>query len=29
VRESLSLWAEHVMALIEGRKAIVVPMKRV
>ena len=28
-RESLSLWAEHVMALIEGRKAIVVPMKRV
>jgi hypothetical protein len=27
-REALNLWAEHVMALIEGRKAIVVPMKR-
>jgi integrase len=27
-REALNLWAEHVTALIEGRKAIVVPMKR-
>jgi integrase len=27
-REALNLWAEHVMALIEGRKAVVVPMKR-
>jgi integrase len=27
-REALALWAEHVMALIEGRKAVVVPMKR-
>jgi integrase len=27
-REALILWAEHVTALVEGRKAIVVPMKR-
>jgi len=27
-RESLNLWAEHFTALVEGRKAIVVPMKR-
>ena len=27
-REALSLWAEHVMAIVEGRKAVVVPMKR-
>jgi integrase len=27
-REALNLWAEHVMALIEGRKAVVVPLKR-
>jgi hypothetical protein len=27
-REALNLWAEHVMALVEGRKAAVVPMKR-
>jgi integrase len=27
-REALNLWAEHVMALVEGRKATVVPMKR-
>jgi integrase len=27
-REALNLWAEHVMALVEGRKAVVVPMKR-
>ena len=27
-RESLNLWGEHVMALVEGRKAVVVPMKR-
>jgi integrase len=27
-REALNLWAEHVIALVEGRKAIVVPMKR-
>jgi integrase len=27
-REALNLWAEHVMALIEGRKAAVVPMRR-
>jgi integrase len=27
-REALNLWAEHVTALIEGRKAVVVPMKR-
>jgi integrase len=27
-RDALNLWAEHVLALVEGRKAIVVPMKR-
>jgi hypothetical protein len=27
-REALNLWAEHVMALVEGRKATVVPMRR-
>jgi len=27
-REALNLWAEHVMALVEGRKAVVVAMKR-
>jgi integrase len=27
-REALNLWAEHVTALVEGRKANVVPMKR-
>jgi integrase len=27
-REALNLWAEHVMALVENRKAVVVPMKR-
>jgi integrase len=27
-REALNLWAEHVMAMVEGRKAVVVPMKR-
>jgi integrase len=27
-REALNLWAEHVMALVEGRKAVVVPMKK-
>jgi integrase len=27
-RAALNLWAEHVMALVEGRKAVVVPMKR-
>ena len=27
-REALNLWAEHVMALVEGRKATVVPMKK-
>jgi integrase len=27
-REALALWAEHVMALVEGRKAVVVPMRR-
>jgi integrase len=27
-REALSMWAEHVTALVEGRKAVVVPMKR-
>jgi integrase len=25
---ALDLWAEHVMALVEGRKSVVVPMKR-
>jgi integrase len=27
-REALNLWAEHVMVLVEGRAATVVPMKR-
>jgi integrase len=27
-REALNLWAEHVTALVESRKAVVVPMKR-
>jgi hypothetical protein len=27
-RDALNLWGEHVMALVEGRKAVVVPMKR-
>jgi integrase len=27
-REALNLWAEHVTALVEGRAAVVVPMKR-
>jgi integrase len=27
-REALNLWAEHVMATVEGRKAVVVPLKR-
>ena len=27
-REALNLWAEHLLAVIEGRKAIVVPLKR-
>jgi integrase len=27
-REALNLWAEHVTALVEGRKAVVMPMKR-
>lgn len=27
-REALNLWGEHVMALVEGRRAVVVPMKR-
>jgi integrase len=27
-REALNLWAEHLAALVEGRKAVVVPMKR-
>jgi integrase len=27
-REALNLWAERVMALIEGRKSVIVPMKR-
>jgi integrase len=27
-REALTLWAEHVTALVEGRKAAVVPMKK-
>jgi integrase len=26
-REALSLWAEHVMALVEGRKAVVAPLR--
>lgn len=27
-REALNLWAEHVMATVEGRKAKVLPLKR-
>jgi integrase len=27
-RAALNLWAEHVIALVEGRKAVVVPMKK-
>jgi integrase len=27
-REALNLWAEHVVATVEGRKAVVVPLKR-
>jgi integrase len=27
-REALNLWAEHLLAIIEGRKAVIVPMKR-
>ena len=27
-RAALNLWAEHVTALVDGRKAVVVPMKR-
>jgi integrase len=27
-REALNLWAEHVMAMLEGRAAVVVPLKR-
>ena len=27
-REALNLWAEHLLVIIEGRKAVVVPMKR-
>jgi len=27
-REALSLWAEHVTALVEGRAAKVLPLKR-
>jgi integrase len=27
-REALSLWGEHVMALVEGRDATVVPLRR-
>jgi len=27
-REALNLWAEHVMATVEGRKSVVVPMRR-
>jgi integrase len=27
-REALNLWAEHVTALVEGRKAAIVPMRR-
>jgi integrase len=27
-REALNLWAEHVLALVEGRAATIVPMKR-
>jgi hypothetical protein len=27
-REALNLWAEHVMTIVEGRKAAIVPLKR-
>jgi integrase len=27
-REALALWAEHLMALVEGRKAVILPIKR-
>jgi hypothetical protein len=27
-REALNLWAEHVVALVGGRKAVVVPLRR-
>jgi hypothetical protein len=27
--EALNLWAEHVMVIVEGRKSVVVPMRRV
>jgi integrase len=27
-REALNLWAEHLLAVVEGRKAVVVPMKK-
>jgi hypothetical protein len=27
-RAALALWAEHLTAIVEGRKAVVVPMKR-
>jgi integrase len=27
-REALNLWAEHIIALVEGRAAVVVPLKR-
>jgi len=27
-RAALNLWAEHLLAVIEGRKAVVVPMRR-
>lgn len=27
-REAMNLWAEHLLAVIEGRKAVVVPLKR-
>jgi integrase len=27
-REALNLWAEHLMAMVEGRAAVVVPLKR-
>jgi integrase len=28
VQDALNKWARHVMALVEGRKVVVVPMKR-
>jgi len=27
-REALNRWAEHLLAIVEGRKAVVVPLKR-